>query len=323
MCPFTSRIAVAAIAIAFTMPAALGATANRTWVSHSGLSSNAGLNPPCTPTNPCDTFATALSVTNPGGEVNCVDNGSYGTVNITQSVTIDCGGQLGAIDVGTNSTGVTVNSATAVVKLRNLTINADFNGVTTGIKIQSAADVTIENCVIQNLNGSGIIVQTSNALQFTVTDTLVANNQGGGGGIAIISSGSGTIGFLLERVRAENNGFGNIIVNSGVNGTGTITGVIRDSVITGSTGSPGIAASTSVSNSPITVSLDHTHVTNNATGVVSQGGAAVILNNSTVQTNGTGLVTNNGGAIFSYGNNPINGNQPNGIGAAPILIGLH
>jgi hypothetical protein len=319
---FASSIAVSAIAIAFTMPTTFAATANRTWVSHSGTINNAALNPPCTATNPCDSFATALGVTNSGGEINCVDNGSYGTVNITQSVTIDCGGQLGAIDVGNNSIGVTVNSATAVVKLRNLTINADFNGATTGIKIQSAADVTIENCVIQNLNGSGIIVQTSNALQLAVTDTLVAKNLGGGGGLSIITSGSGAIGFLLERVRAENNAFGNISVITGVSGTGAITGVIRDSVIIGSTGSPGILASTSVNNSPITVSLDHTHVANNATGVVSQGGAAVILNNSTIQTNGTGLVTNNGGAIFSYGNNAINGNQPNGS-AAPTVIGLH
>jgi hypothetical protein len=53
-------------------------------------------------------------------------------------------------------------------------------------------------------------------------------------------------------------------------------------------------------------------VAGNGTGVVSVNGAAVILNNSTVQTNGTGLNATSGGAIFSYGNNPINGNQPGG-----------
>jgi hypothetical protein len=36
-----------------------------------------------------------------------------------------------------------------------------------------------------------------------------------------------------------------------------------------------------------------------------------------------GNAAESGGAIFSYGNNPINGNQPGGIGTAPIVIGLH
>src|SRR5262249_655494 len=119
-----STIAISIIAIAFTVPAALGATAARTWVSHNGLSSNTMVATPCNPTQRCDPFANPLSVTSAGGEINCLDNGSYGPVTITQSVTIDCGGQLGAIDAsGTN--GVAVNSATAVVKLRNLTINGN------------------------------------------------------------------------------------------------------------------------------------------------------------------------------------------------------
>jgi hypothetical protein len=82
------------------------------------------------------------------------------------------------------------------------------------------------------------------------------------------------------------------------------------------------SGSTSVTAS-VTVSLDHTRVSGNGTGVVSMNGAAVILNSSSVQANGTGLSATSGGAIFSYGNNPINGNQPGGIGAAPIVIGLH
>jgi hypothetical protein len=118
-------------------------------------------------------------------------------------------------------------------------------------------------------------------------------------------------------VYASNNANGGIGVGAS---TAAVTGVIRDSVVTGSTNS-GIFAN--AFNAPLTVSLDHTHVAGNGTGVTSTNGAAVILNNSTVQTNSTGLNANNGGAIFSYGNNPINGNQPGGIGTAPIVIGLH
>jgi hypothetical protein len=109
----------------------------------------------------------------------------------------------------------------------------------------------------------------------------------------------------------------------GSSATGAITGVIRDSVIAGTSNGSGISALANASSAlPTTVSLDHTHVAGNVVGITSANGAAVILNNTTVQTNGTGLSTNTGGAIFSYGNNPINGNQPNGS-AAPVGIGLH
>lgn len=87
------------------------------------------------------------------------------------------------------------------------------------------------------------------------------------------------------------------------------------------TANSGVAAVTTVNKSPVTVSLDHTHVAGNGVGILSANGAAVILNNTTVQTNGTGLAASNGGAMFSYGNNPINGNQPDGT--APTVIGLH
>jgi hypothetical protein len=90
-------------------------------------------------------------------------------------------------------------------------------------------------------------------------------------------------------------------------------------VVTGSSNS-GVFAQ-AVGGSEVTVSLDHTQA-GNVVGITSANGAAVILNNSTVQANNTGLVANNGGAIFSYGNNAINGNQPNGSDA-PTVIGLH
>ena len=77
---------IAAIAVAFTLSAALGATANRTWVKSDGLATNTTASPPCNPLAPCDTFFTALSATNPGGEINCVDSGNYGGATITISL---------------------------------------------------------------------------------------------------------------------------------------------------------------------------------------------------------------------------------------------
>jgi hypothetical protein len=267
---------------------------------------------------PCATFATATSATEIGGVISCLDSGSFGAVVPFQNVTIDCTGQTAGIDaIGVNN-GVTVN-ANLIVTLRGLSINGN-GGAGFGVSISSRATVNIENCVIQGFtinNAAGIFVNSSDAAQVNVTDTLIAGNSYG---VFIDPTGSGTTGFMFERVRFVENFRGGILVE-GNSSTGAITGVVRDSVLTGSV-AYGITAVTGINNSPVTVSLDHTVVTNNVTGVISSGGAAVILNNSTVQVNNTGLSVQTGGAIFSYGNSAINGNQPNGS-AAPILIGLH
>src|ERR1041384_633192 len=102
------------------------AQSTRTWVSGIGNDTN-----PCSRTAPCFTFAGALSKTAAGGEIDCLDAGSFGTVTINQSITIDCAGVTGGITNGAGS-GVTVNAgATDKVVLRNLNIQgpSGLNGV--------------------------------------------------------------------------------------------------------------------------------------------------------------------------------------------------
>jgi hypothetical protein len=313
---FASAVAIAAIALSLVIPA--NAQSIRTWVSHNGTFNNS-----CTQASPCvGSFGVAELATLPGGEINCLDSSSSGYVGIYLSVTIDCSGQLGTIDADpVNLHGINIDAPGAVVKLRNLTING-HGSTGSGVLIKNAAAVIIENCVIQGFagnGGTGIFVQTTNALQLNVSDTLIASNTDGvhNAGILISPTGSGPTTFALDRVRVENNTNLGVMVDGS---HGNITGVIRDSQITGSINGSGVVAYSNAT--AVTVSLDHTHVAGNNTGVTSSNGAAVILNNSTIQTNGRGLSTNFGGAIFSYGNNPINGNQPNGS-AAPTVIGLH
>jgi hypothetical protein len=314
---FGSSIAVAVFALILATSAAR-ATQMRTWVSHSGTGST------CSDQQPCRDFVNTLNQTQAGGEINCLDSGDF-TNNmlgfvITQSVTIDCGGQMGALTPPVGLNGIVINGVQIVVKLRNLTINGQVSG-TTGILIQNAAAVIIENCVIQNFGGAGILVQTSGALELNVSDTLIANNTTNNnfGGITINTNGSAATKFTFDRVRVEHNHLGGIAVIPA--SIGPVTGVIRDSVVTGSLNS-GIFAQ-AAGGSEVTVSLDHTQVVGNVVGITSANGAAVILNNSTIQTNNTGLVVSSAAAIFSYGNNAINGNQPGGIGTVPTVIGLH
>jgi hypothetical protein len=324
---FASSIAVAAAVLAFSVPAATAGSVT-TWVSHNGSDANTGANPPCDPQFPCLTLATTIFNTTVGGTVSCLDNGEYGGLGtpnglnppaIFGSMTIDCSAQGGTISVTGNSNGITIEPivAGARVKLRGLTING--NGATGhGVLIQNAAEVIIENCVIQNFNGAGIFVQTNSgsALQLQVADTLIADNASSG---IIIGPSAGTAtNFVFERIRVANNTSGGIQVFPN-QATGAVTGLIRDSVVTGNP-PYGIDVATNLG-TPITVSLDHTEVTGNGFGIIASG-SAVILNNSTIQQNSTGLSASANGAIFSYGNNAINGNQPGGTGTAPISIGL-
>jgi hypothetical protein len=326
-----SSIAVAAIVMAFNIPAAEAAQVLTTWVSHNGSDASIFNTTPCTAPVPCGSFPAAIFSTNPGGEVNCLDNGDYGnnggatgtqTTTIDRSLIIDCGAQGGTVNVSGAINGIIINGANIAVKLRGLTINGNGSSGT-GILIQNARSVTIENCVIQGFNGTGgtgILVSTSNGLQLNVTDTLITDNTNGStdGGIVINPTGSAATTFAFDRIRVEGNATAGILALN--QSTGPVTGVIRDSEVSGSAHS-GVFANTSIGQ--VTVSLDHTQVAGNGTGITAANGVAVILNNSTVQTNGTGLVASGGGGIFSYGNNAINGNQPGGIGTAPILIGLH
>jgi hypothetical protein len=101
------------------LPLIVEAQATRTWVSGVGDDVN-----PCSRTAPCKTFAGAISKTATNGEINCLDPGGFGTVNIIKSITIDCSETLGGVlAAGTNGIIINVADAKKSVKLRGLLIN--------------------------------------------------------------------------------------------------------------------------------------------------------------------------------------------------------
>src|SRR5215813_8629974 len=122
------RIATVVFSAAVVMISATPAQAQatRTWVSGVGADEN-----PCSRTAPCKTFAGAISKTAIGGFIDVLDPGGFGAVTITKSITIDgSGGSIaGVLASGTN--GIIVNSATAIVHLRNLSIESPLPGQVT------------------------------------------------------------------------------------------------------------------------------------------------------------------------------------------------
>jgi len=133
-------LALPVLLLTLALPAAAFGAATQTWVSGVGDDVNA-----CTRTEPCKTFAGAISKTETGGEINVLDPGGFGAVTITKSITISAiGVTAGVLVSGTN--GIVVSApSTANVILRGL----DFDGIAglglSGVVVNTAANVSIED----------------------------------------------------------------------------------------------------------------------------------------------------------------------------------
>src|SRR5438874_735360 len=124
---------LAAVLVAL-LPAATAHALAQTWVAGVGDDNN-----PCTRASPCRSFGGAILKTDAGGEILCVDTGGFGTVVISQSVTIDCSNTLGSIVI-TSGPAITINGANIVVRLRGLTLNGEGGG-SMGIDVAAAGTV--------------------------------------------------------------------------------------------------------------------------------------------------------------------------------------
>ncbi|HKO35755.1 MAG TPA: hypothetical protein VJV21_04710 [Pyrinomonadaceae bacterium] len=148
------------------------AQADRTYVSGTGDDINS-----CSRTQPCRTFAGAISKTKAGGEINALDASGYGAVTISKSLTIDATGTLGSVHAA-NANGIIINMtqvkdiANASVRLRGLTINGLGTGIN-GINIIESGKVSIEDCVIDGFKSSGIYVGMGTVF---VSNTTIRNN---------------------------------------------------------------------------------------------------------------------------------------------------
>jgi hypothetical protein len=267
------------------------------------------------PATACRTFAFALSQTANYGEIDCVNGETYGfSFTISQSVTIDCAGSVGATE------GViTVSGTGIVVRLRNLTINNNGDGFF-GIDARNMAALYVENCVITNFNAAigantpyiGIKFEPSANARLFVSNSIISNNGSSNnslsGGIYIVPASGVTAQVSIDHSQITGNYFG--IVGDGRSG-GIIKGTISDSVVSGSTEN-GITAVSS--GSSVVFLTDQTKVTNNTSaGLFADGSnAGILARNSTVYGNAVGLDAAGGGTLYTYGNNSVNGNTTNG-----------
>ena len=316
----------------------LSATAHaqlfRAYLAPSGNDAN-----PCTLPQPCRLLPAALTAVADGGEIWMLDSGNYNTgpVNITKSVTIlAVPGALGSVvAVGGNA----INIATAGVKvaLRNLVIvPLPGGGGQYGIYMTNGAGLTLENCLIANLPGHGIYVNTNAASSVRVTDTTIRDNAFAGLYLGNSSRGTVTRATISGNTQygvyahgnapnttttadiadstIDANGYG-VFVDS-YNSNAVLKVSVRDSRVVRN--AYGVHAN-SGSGAAVTLSVSNNIISNNAYGILAlTSGSKVWASGNTVSDNGVGLY--NGGGLFeSTGNNAVRNNVSDTSGPITVI----
>src|SRR6185295_7425984 len=109
---------------------------------------------------------------------------------------------------------------------------------------------------------------------------------------------------MINRVQLENNSAGIIATNGG---TGTITGVVRDSNVSGSTNNGITTSSTSPS---VLLMVDNVTLVGNNFGLVTAGtGGGLLVGRSSLIGNTTAVNITAPAQALSYGDNLVNGNS--------------
>ena len=272
---FTGMLVVFTATLAHAHP-------SRTWVSGVGSDAN-----PCSRTAPCQTWAGAISKTAVGGEIDALDPGGFGAVTITKSITLDGGGFLASVLVsGTH--GIVVNSATAIVHLRNLSLQGLTTGIN-GIEVPAVSQLHVERCVISNFSNDAINFHPSSGSLF-VSDTTIMNNVNGG---IVVATGRATV----ENLHANANG-------SAVAVTGNAIATVRNSYAAGNATAFG-----AIVNPAAVINLEGVVATHNTTAVSVNGGGTARLSNCTIVSNSTNGLLNDGiSNLVSLQGNALLGN---------------
>jgi hypothetical protein len=305
---------VGALCVAGATMTPAHAQATRTWVSGVGDDAN-----PCSRTAPCKTWAGAISKTAAGGEIDNIDQGGFGTLTITKSITLDGGGGDIASSLASGTPGMTINAASNdVVILRNLQYNGMLGNGTTpnpgtnGISVVNAgaARIVIENCRIFGFSTTGVsITPSSGTINVKILKTTINNTSTG---VLVSPTGGSTANVTIDATRIDNNVGGGLKV-TGVTGT-TENVAVSDSTISlnGGNGVNAVA-----NNSTAKVDLEWVTLSSNVAAAVQSNGAGttVTVGSSMLSNNGSAWSIVGSGALASYKNNQVTG----AMGSTPTM----
>jgi hypothetical protein len=329
MSPSPLRRALAATAILATTlsaPQIAVATAQRTFVSTTGVD-----NPACSIATPCRSFGAAVTAANAGGEVIVLDSGGYGAVTITKAIAIiaPSGVYAGVSVLAGDGVTVTTSNVGDRVTLNGLTIN-NQGAAGSGIVYNGVGRLLVINTVVNGFSAAG-----SAGLNFTPTassNLRVENSEFrvNATGINIQPpSGASTSAVLDKVIAVSSSGVGIYIQNQTVATLRDVQAISNGAAGVGTNTIAGSTLTVSVDNSELSnnnygitpggdagteiVSVQNCNIANNVTGGIRSDNASTLrLANSTITGNPTGLITSGTGQIISMGNNWIQGNTTNG-----------
>lgn len=294
------------VCLLMAAPAAHG-QATRTWVSGVGDDVN-----PCSRTAPCKTWAGAISKTADGGEIDALDPGGFGTLNITKSITINGRGTHASV-LASGTSGIIVNAdPTDVVILRDLEIQGTRRGTspgTNGIRYLKAKSLHIYDTSIRGFNDSGVKVESTAADTSPLTDPLrlfMKNVE-----MADCSRGIALAPVTSREVRASvrNSEIHHFDTQGIYVGGAGVRGTFSDMDVAGGTPSNGTGVFAEAS---ARINLRSSVIEGSHIGIRSFSSAIVRVSDSTITDNTTGLVPN-GGQILSRTNNTVQDNGVDGV----------
>ncbi len=297
-----TQIILSVVAVILTTCAAF-AQPSQTFVSaQNGVDGN-----PCTLALPCRSLASAHSLVAAGGRILIVDSGDYAEITITKSVSIEAApGVAAVLKNPAISNVITVNAGSVgKVFLQGLHIKGSTSTNLRGVSYQSAAVVSLSNCIIEGFSGEGIKAQASGHL--TISQTTVRHNSQG---IVLTPASSGLLTATIESSLIEKSNFNGINASGAANAALRLT--LRDTNLAHNVGA-GLRAIANVTNSTVECVVENSVSFDNGVGLIAERDGTVIrVSNSTIVGNAQGLQISNLGQIFSRLNNTLEGNTTNG-----------
>lgn len=267
----------------------------------------------CTSARPCRTFAAALTVVDPGGELVAMDAEDFGAVNVNKSVTIAGNGNAAIIARLGGAVGVLIETPGIDVVLRGIAIDGAGTGLT-GIALKAGRSLILENCSVANFSGNGIVVTTPASVRLVGSDVRANAN-----GLRVQGGGSADI---VKSRFIGNRGDGVLVL---ADTAATTSAVISDSIASGGLAGYDVGADHPAGVGRMTVT-GSTAAHNTQAGFIagaSAGNAVMTVGHSTSTRNGIGFAHFPGVAgiatFESLGNNAV---RQNTAATAGIIVAV-
>ena len=287
----------------------------------------------CSRTLPCRSFATAIAFLPAKGEVIVIDAAGYGTLTISQSISIISppGVYAGVSSVAGDAITINVPSGQGAVLLRNLTVTG--LGGLNGIAYRSGDELLLDHMRVAGFTSAGVFTSLANPGRLTVKNSIIRNN---GFGIAkdnatttaLVLTVTGTL--LTDNVTSVDlwSNYSVLIADTTITagrdglflhgGTGTSYVECVRCTIAALTGS-GVKADQQSLATLVTQLTDSTISKNLGNGIAATNGAVVRVSDVTIANNGVGIAPLAGGSqAVSWGDNRLVGNGTNGAFSSTV-----